>query len=110
VTGKSAASGVVVGWGEATTSAAGSSDAHAVSTTSDVMAAVRAALVTTTMKPPRQAEGGRPAGGARTNSPSSEGRSVGTGQATWLRLAYEASQLRDSAGFAPDFAEHRASR
>src|SRR5919106_4463901 len=43
--------------------------------------------------------------GCRTNRPSSEGRrSFGAEWSTWLIPDSGASQLRDSAGFAPDFA------
>jgi hypothetical protein len=47
--------------------------------------------------------------GAERTAPHRENDSVGTGQATWL-VPRGTSQLRDSAGFAPDFADHRATR
>jgi hypothetical protein len=48
--------------------------------------------------------------GAERTAPHRENDSVGTGQATWLVPTKGTSQLRDSAGIAPDFAEHRATR
>jgi hypothetical protein len=47
---------------------------------------------------------------AERTAPHRENDSAGTGQATWLVPTTGASQLRVSAGIAPDFAEHRATR
>lgn len=48
--------------------------------------------------------------GAERTAPHRENDSADTGQATWLVPSKRASQLRDSTGVSPDFADHRATR